>query len=923
MNIFLSIILLLLNCISPNAIAQDSASSTKAIFSKQISLPEGVQKFLGNSLERLYFSQAGGAVVVTDFAGKPVQTLQAKQDKQTLLSNPLAVVQGREILYVLDGDHKQVLMFTSGGKYTGSFAAKESRFFRLSSEEHELKQPAGIAYFDGVVYVLDRESKKILLFGDNGVFLNVLELQPSLDIKTAKTQRDSYTLKKPLGLKIDVMGRLYIWDAEDSLIKMYSPDGNYISATAVEGELSALALAKDGLYTVKMNESLVQKFDFNNTPQFKIGSKENGGVPLKNISGLAVGKDRQIALLDTEKAVMNIYVVDMGIPLEAIPRSGGRVFVQSTGTLSVEALKLAWNGKDTIYAIDPEQKQILLIKNGNLNGNIKLNNFNPIALAVDAENALWVLDKKSGIHKLDESGKVLFSFANGETGDEELDTPTDLVISASGKLYVADKGNDSVQVFSREGKFLSEITGLDEPDALAVDKNDTLFVLEKGKDSVSIYSAQGVLTGQVGGAKEPGAGRLLKPTALMTNLDEVFVVDGYHIKVYATQGEFKRMFGARGSQEGELNEPLALARKDDISLLVAERANKRIQTFMTQFKPPAPQNFRAQGGAHNISLTWDLSALPYVKQYQLYRSKDERLGFIKVATLSGNQFVDRGLEVNGKYFYRVAAMTSSGFEGTTSAVVSAVSQRYTPPAVSAVDVQATPWKITLSWQPIDSEFVNSYFVYEKKDLIFNRLSEVIAPSFERNLLHPNTRYTYYIAAHSSDDTEGEKIAVEANTRPFDKEPLSIGMQIIPEIKSENYPEYEQDGLGKVLLTNNTDMEMQGVTLSYFLKGFMDNAVEIKVEKLAPGQPLEVIIKTMFNSSMQNVTEDSAVQLTVEANYFYIDKRQTSVKNVHLNIIKKIVPVAQPAEPAVEQIEQFKPPVEQLIEKNEQSTPSVE
>ncbi|MFA6015739.1 MAG: hypothetical protein WC742_11800 [Gallionellaceae bacterium] len=909
MKIFLSIILLFLSCISFNAIAQDSASSTKAIFSKQIFLPEGVQKFLGNSPERLYFSQANGAIVVTDFAGKSVQTLQVKQDKENLLSNPLAVVQGREMLYVLDGDRKQVLMFTRDGKYTGSFAAKESRFFRLSSEEHELKQPVGLAYFEGVVYVLDRDSNKILLFGDNGVFLNVLALQPSLDLKVAKTQRDSYTLKKPLDLRIDITGRLYIWDAEDSLIKVYSQDGNFISATAIEGELSALAVAKDGLYIAKNNEPLVQKFDFNNTTQFKIGSKENGGEPLKNISGLAVGKDRQIALLDIEKSMMNIYVVDMGIPLEAIPRSGGRVFAQSAGTLPFEVLKLAWNGKDTIYAIDPGQQQILLIKNGKPEGNIRLKNFNPIALAVDADNALWVLDKKSGIHKLDESGKVLFSFANGETGDAELDTPADLAISVSGKLYVADKGNASVQVFSREGKFLSEISGLDEPDALAVDKNDTLFVLEKGKDVVSIYSAQGVLVGKVGGTKEPGVGRLLKPVALMTSLDEVFVVDGNHIKVYATQGEFKRLFGARGSQEGELNEPLALARKDDISLLVAERGNKRIQSFITQFKPPAPQNFRAQGGAHNISLNWNLSALPYVKQYQLYRSKDERLGFIKVATVSGNQFVDRGLEVNGKYFYRVAAVTSSDFEGTSSALVSAVSQRYTPPALSAVEVQSTPWKIKLSWRPIESEFVSSYYVYEKKDSIFSKLAEVIAPEFEKNLLQPNTKYTYYIAAHSSDDTEAEKFAVETSTQPFDKEPLSIGMQITPEIESEHFSEYEQDGLGKVLLTNNTDMEMQGVTLSYFLNGFMEKSQEIRLEKLSPGQPVEVIMKIVFNSKMHNVTEDIVAQFTLEANYLYIDKRQSSLKNLPL-IIKKKIEIAP-----LEQVEQPNPPVEQLEKSN--------
>jgi DNA-binding beta-propeller fold protein YncE len=871
---------------SAAVLAADAVSSggqSKAEFSKEIPMPKGAQKLLGSTGERLFFALKDGSVAMTDLDGKLLQILQAKDGGDPVLKKPEAVAVGAGLVYVADSEINQVAMFAADGKYEGSFGAKKSGFFGSLGAD-ELKKPRGVATHEGIVYVLDNGSKRILMFGSNGVFLSPLNLKPAS--KAAKDSGETFKLREPVDIRADIRGRLYVQDAEDSLVKVYSPDGEYLYALPWDGELSAIAVAQDGVYVAKNNDFTIQKYDFNNKLVYRFGARGDGRGQFKGLAGVAVVKDRQVVVADAAKGVANVFIADSGFPIDAVPRLSTRAFVQSAGELPVFLNKLASNGKDTIYGIDADQKAVVTIRNGSVDGQIKVKDVVPLALDVDATGALWVLDKKYRVLKLDATGKILASFGSEGSGDGQFDDPTDLVISASGKIYVADKGKDSVQVFNAEGKLLDTVRKLDDPVAIAVDAQDNLYVLGKGRSFISIFSSQGAPLGSLGKEKEGHPGSLQKPVALMANVDEVMVVDGSQIKVYSRTGEYLRSFGAKGKWRGELDEPVAIAAKDDVTFYVAELGNKRIQTFVSQYKPAAPQHVVAEDGLHAVTLNWDASALPYVKQYQVYRSKDERGGFVRVATVAANQYVDRGLEADGKYFYRVAAETRLGYEGATSALVSATSKKYTPPQLDSVQVEASSWQIKLTWKPIESEFVTSYFVYQKDANGFTKIAEAITPEFTKDALAPNTKYTYYIAAHSSDGTDAEKFAVSATTLPFSKAPLEIEVMSLRPIFSNTYKLYEQNGVGVVKLTNNTDKIMEGVTLSFMLKDFMDFATESKLDKLLPGQSTEVKLKAVFNNTILSVTEDTSVQTMLEASYFDSGKRESYSKSTTVSVYEK-------------------------------------
>jgi tetratricopeptide (TPR) repeat protein/sugar lactone lactonase YvrE len=871
-----------------SAEAATSAELAKAEFVKAVPMIKGTQKLLESSGDRLYFSMADGSVAVTDLDGKLLQTLQAKEGGDPILKKPEAIAFGEGVVYVADSEQGQIAMFSKDGKYQRSFGAKKGGFFG-SGGGNELKKPRGVAYHEGIVYVLDAGTKRILMYGSNGVFINPLEIKLGSDAKVSKGQADEYKLRDPVEIKIDRAGRLYVLDSEDSLVKVYNADGIYLQSVLWDGALAGLAVAQDGLYIAKENEYTIQKYDFNEKFLYKFGARGEGQGQFNSISGLALAKDRQVIVADVTKGIINIFVADTGIPIEAVPKLASRVFVQSTGeVISVAVNKFTWNGKDTIFGVDTDQDAVIVIRNGKPEKTIKIADVTPIAVAVDAAGAPWVLDKKKyRVIKLDATnGKIVSSFGSEGSADGKFDSPTDLVISASGKFYVSDKGSDSVQIFDAEGKFLSAVHKLGGPVSIAVDETENLYVLENSKSAISIFSPQGMLVGNLGKEKEENPGNLVKPGALMVTSEEVFVLDGNAVKVYSRKGVYLRSFGAKGARQGEFDEPVAIVRKDDMSFYIAEKSNKRIQSFLTQYKPTAPGKFAAKNGLHSIELNWESIPLPYIKQYAIYRSKIEHAGFVRVGTSSTNQYIDRGLEPEGTYFYYVAAETSSGFEGATSALVSGTSKRYTPPVLAGVDVVNTPWQIKLSWKPIESEFVNSYIVYQKEGEAFTKVGEALNPEFTKDMLTPNTKYTFYIAAHSTDGGEAEKFEVKTTTLPFNKPPLEFELLNLRPVFANTFKNPGLNGIGTIKIINNTDKEIEGITFSYMIKDFMDFASESKLEKILPGKSIEVIFNPIFNNNVANVLEDTSVQTTLEASYYENGKRESYVKNVNVKLYEK-------------------------------------
>ena len=90
------------------------------------------------------------------------------------------------------------------------------------------------------------------------------------------------------------------------------------------------------------------------------------------------------------------------------------------------------------------------------------------------------------------------------SGPGEFDGPHDLAIDSEGRLFVGDRGNNRIQIFDQDGKFLAEWKQFGRPSGIFIDKNDVLYVSDsESQDKEGVYGYNpGVHRGiRIGSAK--------------------------------------------------------------------------------------------------------------------------------------------------------------------------------------------------------------------------------------------------------------------------------------------------------------------------------------------------------------------------------------------------------------------------------------
>ncbi|MBI5891975.1 MAG: tetratricopeptide repeat protein [Nitrosomonadales bacterium] len=856
---------------------------SKADFRSEIPAPK-LHKLLGTGGGNLLIARQDGSVEAVDKEGKTVMTLAAKSGDVELLRMPEAAAVANDTIYVVDSKLEHVVMYDlSTGKYQGRFGSKGSVAGNLALDE-----PQGIAVHEGVVYVADTGNERIQMFGINGVFLSTLVLgaTPGSNAEKEKT----YKLGEPTDIALDAQGHLYVHDADDKSIKVYSANGVYQRSLPKTGKPVAMSVAEDGIYVADDISLSIYKYGFDANLVYSFGSKGEGKAQFSSLSGMVVDRAQQVYVGDARKSLVDAFVVEAGTALDPLPKSAGRVSVKWLQNIPEEAGQLAWDGKETIYAVSKDKKSLLAIRKGAVAGEIKPGDMQIAAVTVDKNGAIWVLDKKNyrGA-KLDESGKVLLSFGSEGSGAGQFNGPTAIAVSSSGMVFVSDRSNHNVQIFRGDGVFLNSLNGenagnIRSPVAMAFDQHDNLYILDVSRESIFAYSSSGQYAGEIGRPKEGSL--FTQPVSLIAANDEVMVLDTNQVKVFSPKGRLIRSFGAKGTGTGSFEEPAAIAYAGGSNFIVSDSGNKRVQVLATLYKPDAPQQVTAQGKVHAVELRWAQADAPYIKQYRIYRSRDESGGFMLVGTSPTNEFADQELDAEVRYYYRIGAETHFGFEGATGAVVNAEPTKFVPPALTGVLAETTPWQVKLNWPAVDAKYFSAYRIYQKDGDTFTRIGEVTQPEFIRDALTPETQYTYYVSTFSSDGTESEKVAVEATTQIFNRPPLEIDVVELHDVFSNSYKTYEREGIGRIKLTNNTNKSMERIKVTFQLRDFMDFPTETKLDKLLPGKSEEVALKAVFNNSILTLTEDSSVQAMIEASYFENGKRVNYSKNPTVNVYDK-------------------------------------
>ncbi len=853
-------------------------------------LPTGkTTKLLQWSGGKFYMAQKDGSVQILDQNGQRLATLPAR-DKQgeRLLEKPEAAVTYGDTIYVVDSDTEQVVMFSHSGELKGTFGGNRGGM--------QLSNPRGIAIHDGIVYVADTGHSQIQLYGVNGIFLSILDINDNKQNQKASEKSEiPFKLDEPIDIELDALGRIYVLDEDDSLIKIYNQSGRYINSLPKAGEPIAISISESGIFVANIASYTINKYGFDYRLDFTFGSKGKGRAQFMSMSGLAVNGGQKVFVGDSEAGAVHLFSTESDTPLHQWQRQATRTSMEWQGETQTQITKFAWNGGDRIFAINPDKRSIVKIEEGVVIDKFQIKALDPVSIAVYADGNMLVIDKEQmRVVKLSSNGEEISSFGSSGSGAGQFDDPVDIAISSSGLIFVADRGNSWIQVFNSEGIFLNVIRDtvnpevkLREPGAIALDPQDNLYVLDRSSNTISIFTAKGEPKGNFIRSKESDApGHLSNPVDLMATHNEVLVLDQNRVKVYTKQGAFLRSWGITGKGIGQFNRPTAISAKDAFTFAIADSGNQRLQRFSTLHKPRALNELSATGGMHTVELQWSAVDLPYIDHYKLYRAESERGRFISIGTTKQPQYLDKGLDADRNYYYRVSAVTNRGYESTIDEAVAGLTSQFIPHRVTELLAAPSAWQIKLNWKPLAERYSSSYLIYKKSGEGFSKIGESSQAEFVVGSLNPESDYTFYVSAISSDGIESKRVAATATTLVATTTPLEIDILEMKNVFSSTYKVYEQDGIGRIKLTNNTGDTMQNIKVGFTLKDFMDFPSGSQIDLLAPGESVEIALKAVFNNHILNVTEDTPVQTELTASYFENGVEKSFSKNHAISVYEK-------------------------------------
>ena len=131
----------------------------------------------------------------------------------------------------------------------------------------------------------------------------------------------------------------------------------------------------------------------------------------------------------------------------------------------------------------------------------------PPDAAISPSGDLYISDGygNSRVHAFTSDGKLQFSWGTpGKTGPGVFHVPHGVWVHTDGRVFVADRENNRIQIFTPDGEYLTEWTGLARPCDIFIDADEAVYVPELDR-FMSILDIEGKLLARWSGPTGTGA----------------------------------------------------------------------------------------------------------------------------------------------------------------------------------------------------------------------------------------------------------------------------------------------------------------------------------------------------------------------------------------------------------------------------------
>lgn len=118
----------------------------------------------------------------------------------------------------------------------------------------------------------------------------------------------------------------------------------------------------------------------------------------------------------------------------------------------------------------------------------------PSDIAVAPSGEIYISDGygNSCVHRFTAGGEYIASFGTPGSGAGQFRVPHSIRVALDGRVYVCDRENNRVQVFTREGAFLDQWTDFKGPMGIHIDANQVVYVTDQ-VPRLSVLSLDGEL----------------------------------------------------------------------------------------------------------------------------------------------------------------------------------------------------------------------------------------------------------------------------------------------------------------------------------------------------------------------------------------------------------------------------------------------
>jgi sugar lactone lactonase YvrE len=212
----------------------------------------------------------------------------------------------------------------------------------------------------------------------------------------------------------------------------------------------------------------------------------------KDVDGVAVDSKDNVYLMTRQDARVIVY--DRGGNF--LRSWGEELFTPRTHGIAIGPDDMVYtvdDGDHTVRKFTPEGKQLMLIGtpgkasdtgyDGKSHDSVKRGGppFNrPTDIAVASNGELYVCDGygNARVHRFNADGTLIQSWGEPGAGPGQFRLPHGIGISPDNRVFVTDRENDRIHIYSREGQLLEMWNHVQRPTDISFDKEGRIYVSE-------------------------------------------------------------------------------------------------------------------------------------------------------------------------------------------------------------------------------------------------------------------------------------------------------------------------------------------------------------------------------------------------------------------------------------------------------------